>query len=117
MALFKKKFKGKTAGVTSDGEPIRLGDTDEQGYFIGYIDDEGNPWESILERDESVTFGRFDEARMEWHDGLRKTRPNVWVFALRYCDQRTPGHLRKVVAEVKDSAQFWESLRKRVGRI
>lgn len=111
------KFKGKTEGIDPEGAIVRLGERDSSGHIVGYIDEGGHPWESILERDAAVCYGRYDEAFMDWRRGLKRFRPSVWQYAIKNAQCRKPSHLRKVVAEMKDSVRFWHRIRKQAGSL
>jgi len=50
------------AGIDGHGQPVRLGETDSQGYLVGYIDDNGLAWESLTERLVAIHAGRLAEA-------------------------------------------------------
>jgi hypothetical protein len=52
----------RTAGVDSHGEPVRLGERDSDGYLVGYIDEHGLAWESLIEKLCATHGGRLAEA-------------------------------------------------------
>lgn len=68
------------------GQTHELGGFDCDGYFIGYIDD-GTCWESVRERDVSITTGRFEEAWNRWNccGGVLGAEPSPEDFARIYC--------------------------------
>jgi hypothetical protein len=52
----------RTAGVDSSREPVRLGERDSSGHLVGYIDEHGLAWESLIERIVAVHGLRLAEA-------------------------------------------------------
>jgi hypothetical protein len=52
----------RTAGIDSHGQPVRLGERDNDGYLVGYIDEHGLAWESLIEKLCATHGGRLAEA-------------------------------------------------------
>lgn len=111
------KFMGLTAGVDMDGEPVRLGERDSMGHVIGYIDeDTGSCWESLQERDCSVTAGRYDEALVAWRKaGSRGAQPDPEEFARQLC--KDPANWERAAKEAREQSAFYEGLRRQLGII
>lgn len=53
-------------GHDTQGKSVRLGSTDSDGYFVGYIDEEGLAWRSCEERDKALTSSALHQAYLEW---------------------------------------------------
>lgn len=64
--------------IDPDGKPVELGGTDSQGYFVGYIDENGHPWESRHERDVATGSGRCLDAFHDYnrHGGVLGNPPD-----------------------------------------
>jgi hypothetical protein len=75
----------RTAGVDSSREPVRLGERDSSGHLVGYIDEHGLAWESLIERIVAVHGQRLAEA-----------------MALPYDDPRRGQLMDNALAEVPD---------------
>jgi hypothetical protein len=75
----------RTAGVDSSRQPVRLGDRDSSGRLVGYIDEHGLGWESLIERIVAVHGQRLVEA-----------------MALPYDDPRRDPLMDDALAEVPD---------------
>lgn len=85
----------RQSGYDSNGTACRLGETDSEGYFVGWIDEEGQCWQSCHERDLAITAGRYHDA---WVEGERAgtvwdNPPDPQAFARRYCLR--PEHLEE----------------------
>jgi hypothetical protein len=62
----------RTAGVDSSGQPVRLGERDSSGHLVGYIDEHGLAWQSLIERIVAVHGQRLAEAMaLPYHDPRR----------------------------------------------
>lgn len=101
-----------TSGIDIDGNPVSLGDKDTKGNFVGYIDEHGLAWESILERDIAMSFEPWDVAYLDWVRGIKKRRPSLWWAAFRHSLVKNPRHLWRVVEGIRDDARFWHEIRK-----
>ena len=75
----------RTAGVDSSRQPVRLGERDSSGHLVGYIDEHGLAWESLIERIVAVHGHRLAEA-----------------MALPYDDPRRDPLMHDALAEVPD---------------
>jgi hypothetical protein len=75
----------RTVGVDSRREPVRLGERDSSGHLVGYIDEHGLAWESLIERIVAVHGQRLAEA-----------------MALPYEDPRRDPLMDDALAEVPD---------------
>jgi hypothetical protein len=62
----------RTAGVDSSRQPVRLGERDSTGHVVGYIDEHGLPWESLIERIVAVHGQLLAEAMALPHDDPRR---------------------------------------------
>lgn len=78
------EFRGKTEGKDVDGIPRKLGDRDSMGHIVGFIDDEGNCWENVAERDGSTTMGRYIDAMLQW-EKRGGTKPDPTITAIETC--------------------------------
>jgi hypothetical protein len=76
---------GRTAGVDSSRQPVRLGERDSSGHLVGYIDEHGLAWQSLIERIVAVHGQRLAEA-----------------MALPYDDPRRDPLMDNALAEVPD---------------
>jgi hypothetical protein len=56
-----RKSKVRTEGHDSHMMPVKLGELDTDGVYVGYIDEEGLSWESREERDAAVGAGRISD--------------------------------------------------------
>lgn len=65
-------------GLDTSGVPRELGDIDSDGYFVGYIDEEGTTWQDRKERDVAVGSGRCNDAFCAWNrtGGFLGTEPD-----------------------------------------
>lgn len=102
-------MRGGTQGRDSSGRPVRLGDRDSDGYVVGYIDRDGDCWESIWERDRALATGRYLDALALWRRGRRALRPTALEFALRNASR--PSHVRRLRRECLDEVDFWHRMR------
>lgn len=94
-------MKGLTEGKDVDGIVRRLGDRDSMGHIVGYIDEDGNCWENLAERDRTTTAGRYMDAMIAWErEGQVGPRPSAHVIAREAC--RSPGHLIWAVLEARE---------------
>jgi hypothetical protein len=75
----------RTAGVDSGGQPVRLGEHDSTGHLVGYIDETGLAWESLIECIVAKLGGRLFEA-----------------LALPYDDPQRDRLMEEVLTEVPD---------------
>lgn len=89
----------KSIGHDSAGFPIRLGEIDSDGRFVGYIDEEGLAWESRLERDSAVTVGRFGDDYWRW---LKTGAVSPEPHALDYLDEVHPDNVEAVLQRIRD---------------
>jgi hypothetical protein len=64
----------RTAGVDSSRQPVRLGERDSSGHLVGYIDERGLAWESLIERIVAVHGRRLAEAMALPYDHPRRDR-------------------------------------------
>ena len=60
----------RAAGLDLNGEPVRLGERDSDGYLVGYVDEAGQAWESLRERLVATAAGKLAEA-LALPDGRR----------------------------------------------
>lgn len=73
-------------GKDSHGNPVRLGEIDTGGYFVGYIDEDGLCWESVRERDCAIASGRFYDACIDWdRNGQQGPPPSKYAIAREHC--------------------------------
>jgi hypothetical protein len=87
-------------GIDSSGIPRRLGEQDDYGVVIGFIEEDGTCWESCLERDIATTGARFDEALWGWVRSAGITeQPDPHEFAEKYCRDRES--IESAVSECK----------------
>ncbi len=75
----------RNAGVDSSRQPVRLGERDSSGHLVGYIDEHGLAWRSLIERIVAVHGQRLAEA-----------------MALPYDDPRRDHLMNDALAEVPD---------------
>lgn len=70
------------------GNQVELGDTDSDGHFVGYIDDQGVSWESKCERDCAIVAGQFFDAWVQWNNcgGVLGVEPQPSDF-MDDCDE------------------------------
>jgi hypothetical protein len=74
------------SGHDSHGNPVKLGDRDTGGYFVGYIDTDGLAWENLRERDCAIASGRFYDACIEWdRNGQKGMPPSKYAIARKHC--------------------------------
>jgi hypothetical protein len=104
------EFIGRKAGVDLNGEPARLGEFDSAGHIVGYIDDKGNCWENLRERDCSMSAGRYLDALSDFRAGRRRTEPDAEVMAKTTCVD--PAHVEAAVKECHEQARAFTMLRK-----
>jgi hypothetical protein len=97
----------RKTGHDSDGKPISIGDTDDDGRRVGFIDREGLAWESRAERAGAIASGRFTEAEQDHERGDRRTRPLPILFALRY----GPLSPRRTLREIHAAASILRRIR------
>jgi len=102
-------FKGQTAGVDVNGNPVKLGEFDSMGHIVGYIDDEGNCYESIRERDCCVSAGRFHDQVVAFRRGEREDMPDPTAVAKANCMEEA--NVPHAVSEIKEEHEFMEALR------
>jgi hypothetical protein len=62
----------RTAGVDSSRQPVRLGERDSSGHLVGYIDEHGLAWQSLIERIVAVHGQRLAEAMARPYDDPRR---------------------------------------------
>jgi hypothetical protein len=67
-------FKGLTAGLDTNGQPVRLGEFDSDGHIVGYIDNDGLSWESEKECYIAIAVGRIGD-----HIKAHGTMPPDWA--------------------------------------
>jgi hypothetical protein len=75
----------RTAGVDSSRQPVRLGERDSSGHLVGYIDEHGLAWQSLIERIVAVQGQRLAKS-----------------MALPYDDPRRDHLMDDALAEVPD---------------
>lgn len=87
----------RKTGTDVDGKPRELGEIDSMGSFIGYIDEDGDCWESLHERDLALTAGRAHDAYIEWNrsGGVLGEEPNIREIAERVC--QNPDHIEEAI--------------------
>jgi len=90
----------RTAGIDSSGQPVRLGERDSTGHLVGYIDETGVGWESLLERVVAVYGHRLAEAMALPYDGPRRDQLMDEVLA------NVPENLITDVAQ-EAAGQLW----------
>ena len=80
-------FSFSQEGKDSHGNTVRLGETDGDGFLVGFIGADGACWESITERDVATTCGRFMDEWNQWNrcGGLLGAEPEAYVVAQREC--------------------------------
>ena len=76
----------RTEGTDVCGIRRKLGDFDELGYVIWYIDEDGHCWASCEERDVATTESAYWDAWQEWNrcGGIGPEPAPAW-FALTLC--------------------------------
>lgn len=106
-----EEFIGLTAGIDADGNPVRLGERDSMGHVIGYIEEDGTPWESLRERDYAVTAGEYRRALLAWMSGddERFRRPRAEDVARATCID--PQHCDGAAQEAEEQVEFYTKLR------
>ena len=89
-----------THGLDVSGVPRKLGDLDDMGVLIGYIDHDGLCWESSEERDTAVVSARYSEAWFTWNEsgGVLGDKPDSLLFALRFCN-----HAENIEAAMREA--------------
>lgn len=95
-------FRGLTEGKDVDGIPRRLGDRDSMGHIVGFIDEDGNCWETVAERDGAITAGRYQDAMIEW-ESKGGEKPDPTVIAIETCFDRG-----NVTAAADEAQKGWE---------
>lgn len=75
----------RDAGWDSHGVPVGIGDTDTDGYYVGWIDEEGIAWESVRERDVAIVCGKWRDAYREAATKFTKPPRHPLWFAIRHC--------------------------------
>jgi len=111
-------FSFNTEGLDSHGNPVRLGETDSDGFVVGFIGADGTCWESITERDVATTCGRFMDAWNAWNrcGGLLGTEPDASCIAQRECIH--PNSIELATAEACSQIDFKDPVsRAMMGRI
>lgn len=103
------KFIGQEAGVDVNGEPARLGEFDSTGHIVGYIDDKGNCWESLKERDCSMSAGRYLDEMSNYRAGRRVSEPDPQVISGSICIN--PEHVEAAVQECHEQVEVYARLR------
>jgi hypothetical protein len=103
------QFIGKSEGVDVNGNRCKLGDRDSMGHIVGFIDDDYNCWETLAERDGSLTAGRYSDAMTEWERDKSKPCPNPLEIAKETC--LDPENVPLAVEEAKDSWEFIIAMR------
>lgn len=92
----------KMEGYDTQGVPVRLGDTDSDGYPVGYIDPEGLAHESHYKAEQSRLEGRlFDLAKVVPSRGLAAV---ARVIAREEC---SPENREFATAEAFENLAFW----------
>jgi len=79
------------------------------GHIVGFIDDNYNCWETLAERDGSVTAGRYSDAMIEWERDKTKPRPNALEIAKEHC--LDADNVPLAVQEANESWEFIVALR------
>lgn len=82
---------------------LKVGDTDDMGFHVGYIDDEGVAWESEQEAAVSVAFGRWQDAWTQWDLWGTGDEPDPTVPALKL----PPAYQPEFWSEVDRFFTFW----------
>lgn len=77
-------FRGLTEGKDVDGIARRLGDRDSMGHIVGFIDDDGNCWETVAERDGAITAGRYQDAMLD-SERTGRPEPDLRSIAIETC--------------------------------
>lgn len=96
-------FHGKTQGFDVDGQPRSVGDRDSMGYIVGFIDDHGNCWETLGERDRACSAGRYHDAMIAWErKGKVTPEPDPKIIAETICLDR-----ENVADAVREARQGW----------
>lgn len=104
------EFIGLTAGVDANGNPVRLGERDSMGHVVGYIEEDGTPWESLRERDYAVTAGEYRRALLAWMSGDERFRqPRAEDVARATCID--PQHCEGAAQEAEEQVEFYRQLR------
>jgi hypothetical protein len=69
----------RKAGRDLAGKIVRLGDLDSDGYFVGYISEDGTPWRDRTDRDLTVGVNVAFDAFMEcnYHGGMLAPLPSI----------------------------------------
>lgn len=110
MESDRPRFVGATAGVDCHGVPVRLGEFDSAGHIVGYIDeDTGSCWESLRERDCSITAGRFDEATARFRRGEVSVAPDPDEIARQHCID--PANREQAARDAREQLEFYDRLR------
>lgn len=96
-------FRGLTEGVDVDGISRKLGDRDSMGHIVGFIDEDGNCWETIAERDRAITSGRYQDAMIEW-EKVGGERPDPTIVAVETC--LDPANVSEAAEEAREGWAF-----------
>lgn len=109
------RFIGLTEGTDIDGNKRSLGDRDSMGHIVGYIDEKGNCWENLAERDRATTAGRYMDAMIAWERGGEEgPEPDPNKIAREICRNRA--HITWAVLEARESWGFVVRYREMIGR-
>lgn len=101
-------MRTRKAGLDTNGEVKRLGETDSLGYQVGWIDEDGCCWESVRERDIAIATGRWLDARKEWQAGVRSRFPSRLLFAVKESHQKR--NIPAIMREMRFEERFWERM-------
>lgn len=101
-------FRGQKAGVDVNGQPVRLGEFDSMGHIVGYIDEDGNCWESIIERDRVKSASRFHDAMCSYKRGECE-KPDPLKVAEEVCLDES--NIEAALEEIEDDAKFVRAFR------
>lgn len=107
-------MRGLEEGTDSEGVARKLGDRDSAGYIVGFIDYDGNCWETVAERDRSLTAGRYHDAMCMWErSGSEGEAPDVRSVAMATCYDAE--NLDDAIQDALDQREFLVKVR-RAGR-
>ena len=100
-------------GHDTNGKIVAIGDTDSDGYPVGYISDAGLAYVDREERDRCETAGRYQDAVHAWKKhGSVGPAPSPLVFALAIA---APENVEAAVCECVEQDDFMALLKEMIG--
>jgi hypothetical protein len=114
MQLLPLPRRSRRSGYDTHGHAVDLGDTDADGYTVGYISPDGLASSSHQEAECNTFASLFEDAFNDFRAGRTREAPDPWAMARRLVH---PENVDAAVKAARDQLLFWAKLKRLAGLV